>query len=248
MSKSADLATRPVADRTESGPPRRLDRETSSSSSLLATVLYQLLGLPLGVLYVTVVLTGVALSIGLMPLALLGIPTTIGLWHVNRALMRLERRLAVELLGAEIGPVQPVPRPPGGLWTRFKATVGDPYGWKAIGYLLLRFPAGIVTFTTTVTLTALSLGLTLAPTYMWTGDNREWLGRWFDSYLWSFALVPIGMVTGVASIGLVRLLGKACRGWTTAALRAPIAERASSADSPRPDRTFTHTATTKETS
>jgi hypothetical protein len=182
-------------------------------------LLYLMLGLPLGILYLTAVLTGVGLGVGLMPLALLGVPTTIGLWYINRALLRLERNLANTLLGARIGPIDPVPRPSGGLWQQFRTIATDRYGWKGMVYLLLRFPVGLFTFTVTVTLAVLSLSLTLAPTYMWVGGNRVWLGQWFDSYLWSFALVPVGIIVGVATIYTTNMLANACRQWTTGALR-----------------------------
>ena len=61
-----------------------------------------LLGLPLGTIYFTVIVTGVSLALGLMVLALIGIPITIALWYVNRAFMRMERGLAVGLLDEQI--------------------------------------------------------------------------------------------------------------------------------------------------
>ena len=212
------------------GPPKRPGDgtnppggdKTSSRSSLLANLLYLFLGLPLGILYLTVVLTVMSLSVGLMPLALLGIPTLISLWYITRALMSFERNLAITLLGAQIDPIPPVPKAAGGLWTKFKTIIADRYGWKGMLYLLLRFPAGLFTFTAAITLSALSLSLTLAPTYMWadnTPDNTlDWLGPWFDSYLWSFALVPIGIIITLATIHLTHKLADACRQWTTTSL------------------------------
>ena len=198
--------------------PAQPSRQPADDPPIYRKLLYLMLGLPLGILYLTVVLTGLGLGVGLMPLALLGVPTTIGLWYINRALLRRERNLSNTLLGARIGPIDPVPRPSGGLWQQFRTIAADRYGWKGMVYLLLRFPAGLFTFTVTVTLAVLSLSLTLAPTYMWAGDNRVWLGQWFDSYLWSFALVPIGIIVSVATIYTTNMLANACRQWTTGAL------------------------------
>lgn len=194
------------------------DATPSTSASFAKHLLYLLLGLPLGTLYLTVVLTGASLGIGLMPLALLGIPTTIVLWYALRSLIRVERSLATTLLGAQIDPIPPVPRPSGGLWRHFKAVITDRYGWKTTIYLLARFPAGLLTFTIALSLAATSLALTLAPTYMWTSSNRSWLGQWFDSYLWSFALVPIGLLLSLATVYAINAMAHACRRWTTDAL------------------------------
>jgi hypothetical protein len=176
-------------------------------------ILYLLLGLPLGTLYFTVIVTGLSLGVGIMVLALLGIPLLIGLWYLNRAFMRVERGLAVGLLGEQIDPVPPTPAWPGGLWRHFKAVIADRYGWKGMLYLLLRFPVGIFTFTLAVTLVSTSLGLTFAPTYMWTGTDIEWFGTTVDPYPWSFALVPIGIALTFVSLHAMNALAGACGRW-----------------------------------
>lgn len=183
-----------------------------------SNILYLLLGLPLGTLYFSVIVTGVSLAVGLTPLMLLGIPLTIALWYVDRAFMHIERGLAVGLLGERIEPVRPVPAWPGGLWRHFKAVIGEHYGWRGMLYLLLRFPVGVFTFTLAVTLASTSLGLAFAPVYMWVGDNSDWLGGWlgsrFDSYWWSFALVPIGIALTFVSLHVMNALARACGRWT----------------------------------
>lgn len=179
-----------------------------------AGILYLLLGLPLGTLYFSVIVTGLSLVVGLMVVALLGIPILIGLWYVDRAFLHIERGLAVGLLGEQIGPVRPVPAWPGGLWRHFKACIAEHYGWRGMLYLLLRFPVGVFTFTLAVTLVATSLGLTFAPTWMWASDDLTWGGTTFDPFPWSFALVPIGFVLMFVSLHLMNALARACGRWT----------------------------------
>jgi hypothetical protein len=179
-----------------------------------ANILYMLLGLPLGTLYFTWIVTGVSLAAGLMPLALIGIPLTIALWYVNRFFMRIERGLAIGLLGEQIDAVEPVPAWPGGLWRHFKACIADGYGWRGMLYLLLRFPVGVFTFTLAVTLVSTSLGLTFAPTWMWTSDNIEMFGTDVDPFPWSFLCVPIGIVLTFVSLHLMNALARACGRWT----------------------------------
>jgi hypothetical protein len=184
-------------------------------------ILYLLLGLPLGTLYFTVIVTGVSVGAGIMVVALLGIPMLIGLWYVNRAFMRVERGLANGLLGERIEPVPPVPAWPGGFWSHFKAVMSDGYGWKGMLYLLLRFPVGIFTFTLAVTLVSTSLGLATAPAWMWTSDEIEinlFGMTTVDPYPWSFLLVPIGIVLTFVSLHLMNALAELCGRWTRSAL------------------------------
>jgi hypothetical protein len=177
-------------------------------------LLYLLLGLPLGTLYFTVLVTGFSLGISLMLLALVGIPILIGLWYIVHAFMELERAMAVGMVGVSIAPVTPLPAWPGGLWRQFKAFMGHRPTWKGIGYLLLRFPAGIATFTIAVTLVSVSLGMTFAPVYMWTSDDVTWGSTTFDPFWWSFLLVPIGAMSVFVSLHLMNAIATVCAQWT----------------------------------
>jgi len=176
-------------------------------------ILYLLLGLPLGTLYFTLLVTGTSVGLSLLVLALVGIPLLIGLWYVIRSLMSLERGLAMVLLDVDIAPLQAVPPVSGGLWNRFKALWSDPGTWRGIPYLLLRFPAGIATFTIAVTLTATSLAMAFAPTYMWTSDDLTWADRTFDPFPWSFALVPVGIVFFFVSLHVMNALAAVSGRW-----------------------------------
>jgi len=177
-------------------------------------VLYLLLGLPLGTLYFTVVVTGFSLGIGLMVLALIGIPILIGLWYVVHAFMRLERAMAVDMVSVDVPPIDPLPDWPGGLWRHFKHSMGHVPTWKGIAYLLLRFPVGIATFTVAVTLVSTSLAMTFAPVYMWTSDDLTW-GSWsFDPFWWSFLLVPVGIVLVFVSLHVMNALATVSARWT----------------------------------
>ena len=181
-------------------------------------IVYLLLGLPLGTLYFTVLVTGASVGLSMIIVALTGIPILIGLWYVIRGFMSFERSLAVGLLDVDIAPLPPMPAPTLGLWPRFKTLWADRPIWVGISYLLLRFVAGIATFTVAVTLVATSLGLAFAPTYMWTSDDLTWAGRTFDPFPWSFALVPIGIAMTFVSLHLMNALASACGRWSRSAL------------------------------
>jgi len=103
----------------------------------------------------------------------------------------------------------------------FKHFMGHAPTWKGIAYLLLRFPAGIATFTIAVTLVATSLAMTFAPTYAWTSDDVTW-GSWtFDAFWWSFLLVPVGIALVFVSLHLMNALATACAKWTRWSIGRP---------------------------
>jgi hypothetical protein len=178
-------------------------------------VLYLLVGLPLGIAYFTVLVTGFSLGIGLMVVALVGIPILIGLWYVVHAFLQLERGLAVGMVGVDIPPIDPLPRWPGGLWRHFKHFMAHGPTWRGVAYLLLRFPAGVATFTIAVTLVSTSLAMTFAPVYTWTSDDVTW-GSWtFDPFWWSFLLIPVGIILVFASLHVMNALATLCARWTS---------------------------------
>lgn len=181
-------------------------------------IVYLLLGLPLGIVYFTVLVTGVSVGLSMLVVALTGIPILIGLWYVVRGFMRFERGLAVGLLDVDIAPLSPTPTWTGGLWQQFKALMRHKPTWLGVQYLLLRFPAGIATFVVAVTLIATSLSLAFAPTYMWTSDDLTWAGREIDPFPWSFALIPIGFVLVFVSLHLMNALASGCGRWARSSL------------------------------
>jgi two-component system, OmpR family, phosphate regulon sensor histidine kinase PhoR len=125
-------------------------------------ILYLLLAFPLGILYFTVIVTGLAMGLGLaiVIVGFLVLILTLLLWLVFG---RIERELAIHLLGAHIRPMfAPDPTP---LWTwqRLRRTLGDPVTWKTLTYLLIEFPFGIFSFTVVVILVSISVSLVLYP-------------------------------------------------------------------------------------
>ncbi len=182
------------------------------------TIIFLLLGLPLGTLYFTVLVTGISVGLGLLVVALVGIPILVGLWYVVRGFMRFERSLAMNLLDVDIAPIAPVPQSSGGLWIRFKTLMTDQPTWRGFWYLFLRFPVGVATFTIAVTLISVSLGLAFGPTFSWATDDLTW-GSWtFDPFPLSFALVPIGFLLVFVSLHVMNALGAACGRWARWAL------------------------------
>lgn len=111
------------------------------------STLYAVLGIPLGVLGFALVavtlVVGTALTV-----------TPLGLWLVAvavswaRAFAGLQRRLAATLLGEAV----PAPRfsPEQGVLGWRRAMLTDSNGWRAVGYLVFRFPVALVVGAVTV--------------------------------------------------------------------------------------------------
>jgi hypothetical protein len=187
---------------------------------------YLLLGLPLGTIWFSVLVSGLSVGISLLVVALLGVPILLGMWYVIRASANVERGTANVLLGHHL-PLAPLASSDrGNLWVRLRAMTRDRHRWRELGYLILRFPVGIATFTAAATAIATPLMVAYAPfTARYGGDHP--FGEWSQSSRmediassspWSWFLIPLGLAMLIASFHLLNALARACGRWTTARL------------------------------
>lgn len=129
---------------------------------------YMLLALATGIIYFTVVVTGLSLSLGLMVL-IIGLPMALLFVAAVRAISLAEGRMVEGLLG------QRMPRRPrtigvaGGTFVqRLTGWITDYRTWTTMLYMLLMLPLGIAYFTTVFTGLVASLWLVAAPIAQWT--------------------------------------------------------------------------------
>src|SRR6195256_6332238 len=125
-------------------------------------ILYLLLTLPLGTLYFTVIVTGLSVGGGLV-IVIVGFPIlllTVLCWLL---FARVEREMAIHMLGADVRPTSVPDQTPRTLWQRIVKILADPVTWKSLVYVLLEFPFGIFSFTLAVTLLSISVSLVLYP-------------------------------------------------------------------------------------
>ena len=127
---------------------------------------YLLLGLPVGVVTFTVVVTGVTLGVSLL-ITLVGIPVLVATAYADRGLAWLERRRAALVLGRPIGdPPYRRPERPGALaW--LKALAVDPQTWKEAAWMVVVFAVGLVGFVVAVVLWTVALWAVTFPVYWW---------------------------------------------------------------------------------
>ena len=196
-----------VADPEPAGPRVGL-RELVSADAWLTTT-HLLLGLWVGIVAFVPTIVLLTLSIGLLPLFLVGVPLLgITLW-IARLLARLERGRFRLVLGVDIPESQPR-RLPGGLIDRLRTRMGSSASWREVGYLLLRLPLGAVQFALTIVFWSVPVALLTLPIYNWAlpnGGAALGFGITVRSW-WSTVLVGVlGLVLLVLSPRLVRWLG-----------------------------------------
>src|SRR5262245_43807306 len=133
--------------------------------------LHLLIDLPLGIAWFTVIVTGVALGAGLLPLMFLGLVVLFATLQFVRVVSAVERARAKALLDADIGdPFIPLGEIQG-WWNRIKAVLGDAALWKGVFYCIVALPVGIITFTIAVTFWSIAFAGVTAPLWTW---NDNW--------------------------------------------------------------------------
>ncbi len=171
---------------------------------------YMLLSLATGIIYFTVVVTGISLSAGLSVL-IIGVPVALLFLTLVRALSLAEGRMVEVLLGVRM-PRRPRLGPSeGGLWQRVLYWLKDRRTWTTMLYMVLQLPLGITYFTVTITGLATGSAMIALPfvqlytghSYVEFGGGSEYLFR--D---WQMPLLLIGgALLTLATLNLVRLTG-----------------------------------------
>lgn len=131
-----------------------------------ATILYLLLSLPLGIIYFTVAITGLVLSIGLTPI-FIGIPLFFGVAKLLNGIVLFEQSMIRQILGLPSPSVSySYHQQSEAVQNWLKRMVSGFDGALFIRNLLLvllRFVTGIVFFVIMVTVISLGLGLIALP-------------------------------------------------------------------------------------
>ena len=184
---------------------------------------YLLLGLVLGTVWFSVLVTALSVSAGLLVVALLGVPLLVATWYAIRAFANVERRVTAVLLDRYL-PTAPVASGlRGNVWVRLKAMSRERRRWRELGYLILRFPVGVATFTIAVVALAVPGLVAYAPIsarYV-DGSFGDWfwsdeLERFASSSPWTWTLVPLGLIMLVVAFHVLDALARSCGRWTAA--------------------------------
>src|ERR1700752_205159 len=171
------------------------------------SVLYMLLALATGILYFTIVVTGLSMSFGFGTL-IIGIPFFLAFIGLPRVIALGEGRL-IEAVAGERMPRRPVhPGPPAGWLRRIGEMLRDVRTWTTLLYMLLMLPLGIAYFTLTVTGLAVGLAFAALPLLVlarWLGWDANATVFSDDVHIGGWALSDHSMVSAVI-LGLIGVL------------------------------------------
>ncbi|HEV7508115.1 MAG TPA: sensor domain-containing protein [Thermoanaerobaculia bacterium] len=187
-------------------------------------LLFLALAFPMGLFYFIFLAVGLALGYGLT-IVWVGFPILALVFAGSWWMSVLERRLAIGLLGAEVPPMAP---PPGastlGFWQRLRTFLSNPVTWKGMGYLLMKFPIGVVSFVALVTSLSVSISLLLVPvTWPWSDVTFDVdFGIWNPSTFSGSLLCGLaGAILLLVSLNLLNGLAFVLRLLATAMLGSP---------------------------
>ena len=162
-------------------------------------VIHLLAGLVIGLVSFTVVVTGISVGIGLIPIFLVGIPVLVGVIWVAGLGARSERARFAVLLGVDIPAPVPPPDEPRG-WRRLNVLFLARSTWLPSVYAIVRLPLSVIEAVVVAVVWGLGFALIALPTY-----NSALPGG--HAHLGSFALNNLAWVALGVAIGAGLLLG-----------------------------------------
>jgi hypothetical protein len=176
--------------------------EVVADGQTYMNILYLLLMFPLGTFYFTFLVTGLSLGIGLL-IIWVGIPILLFMMLSWWTLSLFERQLANSLLNTDIEYPALERKPQDGLWDRFLDHLRNPFTWKGLAFLFLKFPLGIAVFVLITVLGATSMAFVAAPfTY-----DQGWIS--YTTHDLDFPDIQVdtfGEAVLVALVGVILLL------------------------------------------
>jgi signal transduction histidine kinase len=177
------------------------EREASWLLRALLRAVMPLTDLVMAIVWFVVTVTGVALSVGLLPVFLLGVPVFLGVGWATHGLSRIERARIRFFLGVEIGASPQPPNAPRKA-LRFAPT------WRSFGYALLHFPQGVATFALTISAWGASFSLLTMPFWLHHVPSRRADLRVLtvSDEPTAWALAGLGVLIGVMAVVLTYAL------------------------------------------
>lgn len=176
----------------------------------LPNLLYLIFSLPLGVLYFVVLITGFSLGAGLA-ITLIGIPILVVMIFVTYILGDLDRKLTSLFLGVQIAKPEARPSEKDSATAILVAQLKSLQFWKELGYLLLKMPLGVISFTVAVVFVSVSLAFIGAPfilTYFPDAQMMLWNGFEIDTMQEAWVTSALGLIIGMLSVLIVNGVAK----------------------------------------
>jgi hypothetical protein len=176
-------------------------------------LVWLLLGLPLGILWFTLVVTGLSLGLGLA-VTVLGLPVLVLTLLLARGIGAVERRLAESLVDAPMPRLARLDEPSGLLWRRLVSLLARRRTWNEVAYAFVRLPLGVIDFSVAVATVAVLFGGVASIVVVLAGQHWD-IGSWrVDS-------LPESLLFLVPSAAALLVAPAILRGW--ARLSAAVA-------------------------
>jgi two-component system, OmpR family, sensor histidine kinase BaeS len=214
LNRALDRKAEPLLLNAASTPlePSRFDGAQFYEAGTVSNLTYLFLSFPLGLAYFIFIVIGLAIGFPLTLIFGIGIPALLLTLWMSVQGAALERWLNDAMLGI------PVPftfrtsfrlR----LRDRLMAQLRDPYAWRALLYLLLKFPFSLVALVMTVALLGVSLVLMYSPIGFLTGTLPDDAGIDFgalviqvDSLRNAFVAAVVGVILAAISFPILNLM------------------------------------------
>ncbi|MFJ6719554.1 MULTISPECIES: sensor histidine kinase [unclassified Streptomyces] len=168
---------------------------------------YLITGLPLGVLYFALTVTGLSVGAGLL-VTFLGVPVLAGVLLMGRGFGRLERARVRGLLGGKVGEPAPIRARKPGVFPAMGAVLKSGSAWRHVLYPVLHFPWAVFGFTLALVFWVCGWSMLLYPLWFWVfptfTDRRGLVVFQNDSY--SFTLDTPAAIAAAAVCGLALTL------------------------------------------
>jgi hypothetical protein len=175
------------------------------------SLFFMILALVTGVVYFTIAIAGISLSLGLAVL-IIGVPFFLAFIGIVRVISLGEGRL-LEAITGERMPRRPVhPGPPMSFRARIIEMLKERRTWTTLAYFILMLPLGIAYFVIAVVGLALGLGLTLAAPIALLNSvgviNGSFQPEWIGAAPIVIALSIIGIFILTALMHTARAIGR----------------------------------------
>jgi signal transduction histidine kinase len=192
--------------------PSRIDGAQFYEAGTVSNLTYLFLSFPLGLAYFMFIIIGLAIGFPLTLVFGIGIPALLLTLWLSVQGAALERWLNDAMLGIPV-PFTFRTSSPLRLRDRLLAQLRDPYAWRALLYLLLKFPFSLVALVMTVALLGVALALMYAPIGFLTGTMSKDLNVEFgrltfqvDTLQNAFAAAVLGVILAAISFPILNLL------------------------------------------
>jgi len=175
-------------------------------------LLYLVFAFPLGMAYYVILMVGFALGIGLSVLVV-GLGVLLGTVIGLRYIASFERWLANALLGTEIATPDDVAKAGAGVVGTAKAYLKASSTWRGLGFVVLKFWVGILSFVLLVTFIGTAVELLLLPLFPGGALNVQvasWeVAKSITTTTQRAAAVPAGAVLALLGLHILNAFARA---------------------------------------